>query len=75
MTNIPGANHWSCGVDTYDKNRALDIFEDTLQLANANRYSCQYSYPIYWIGINSYSFQGSNLIRENGILVKKKMQS
>lgn len=30
------------GWDTYDKDRALNTSEDTLQLANANRENSQY---------------------------------
>lgn len=63
------------GQDTYNKDKALDVFEDALQLANADRYSSQYLYFIHGIGIDSYSFQSLDLIYGNDILVEKKVQS
>lgn len=44
------------GQDTFDKDRALNAFEDIFQLANAKRYNSQYLYLIREIGADSYSF-------------------
>ncbi len=51
------------------------MFGNTFYLININRYNSQYLYLIRSISVNSYNFQGSNLIYENGILVEKKIQS
>lgn len=61
--------------DNYNKNKALNIFRDTLQLANINRYNFKYLYFIHGISINSYNLQSLDLILGNDILVKKKVQS
>lgn len=63
------------GQNTDDKDRAFDTFGDALKLVNVDGYSSQYSYLIHGIGVNSYSFQGSDLMLGNGILGEKKVKS
>lgn len=58
----------------YNENRAINAFVDDFQLANADRYSSQYFFLMGGIGVNSYSFQGSDLMCENDILGRNNVQ-
>lgn len=61
--------------DTYNEDKTLSAFGDTFKLANVDRYSSQYLYFKGAIGVDSYSFQGSDLILGNGIQIEIKVQS